>query len=402
MVRRTSELNCPSCRQRLRVPSGHRRIRVTCPTCRHVFECRTREQREASLHREPSEAELRLLGENSPEQRDQWGGVETAGALLGALGGYQLARAVGAEVGFAAPAAILLWYLAGRLANRAMNAWRRYHHRRKVCAHGVRGGTTTWSCSTCRRERLQQKRRIAAEQEEERRKKRLTQQAAELRRKEIARLRQARARQLDDLRNLTSQGFEALVADMFRRQGYQVTLTPAVNDGGKDVIITRAGRTLFVECKKYGPTTTVGRPDLQQLLGAVTAEGADGGVFVTTGRYSAAAREFATAQGIRLITASEVVRLMRAAYPDSDPDGYSVLCTACGEKVRHAVNAPATVTTCACGQAIPPSIRESDLKNPVGPTCPHCGSSMRRRAGRRGRFWGCSRYPDCRGTRSMR
>lgn len=40
------------------------------------------------------------------------------------------------------------------------------------------------------------------------------------------------------------------------------------------------------------------------------------------------------------------------------------------------------------------------------PTCPRCGSSMVRRTARRGRnaggqFWGCSRYPRCKGTRNI-
>lgn len=34
------------------------------------------------------------------------------------------------------------------------------------------------------------------------------------------------------------------------------------------------------------------------------------------------------------------------------------------------------------------------------PSCPSCGSTMRRRSGRYGQFWGCSRYPKCRGTRN--
>lgn len=34
------------------------------------------------------------------------------------------------------------------------------------------------------------------------------------------------------------------------------------------------------------------------------------------------------------------------------------------------------------------------------PSCPKCGSSMRRRSGRYGQFWGCSRYPKCRGSRN--
>jgi len=32
------------------------------------------------------------------------------------------------------------------------------------------------------------------------------------------------------------------------------------------------------------------------------------------------------------------------------------------------------------------------------PTCPRCGSSMQRRSGHYGQFWGCSRYPRCKGT----
>ncbi len=40
------------------------------------------------------------------------------------------------------------------------------------------------------------------------------------------------------------------------------------------------------------------------------------------------------------------------------------------------------------------------------PDCPYCGSTMRKRTARRGRnagrdFWGCSRYPNCTGTRDI-
>ncbi|MFZ5795728.1 MAG: topoisomerase DNA-binding C4 zinc finger domain-containing protein, partial [Pseudomonadota bacterium] len=41
----------------------------------------------------------------------------------------------------------------------------------------------------------------------------------------------------------------------------------------------------------------------------------------------------------------------------------------------------------------------------AAPSCPQCGSSMRRRTARKGhragnQFWGCTRYPTCRGTRN--
>jgi hypothetical protein len=36
-----------------------------------------------------------------------------------------------------------------------------------------------------------------------------------------------------------------------------------------------------------------------------------------------------------------------------------------------------------------------------GVSCPQCGSPMAQRNGKYGTFWGCSRYPECRGTRRV-
>lgn len=35
------------------------------------------------------------------------------------------------------------------------------------------------------------------------------------------------------------------------------------------------------------------------------------------------------------------------------------------------------------------------------PDCPICGSAMRLRKGKYGEFWSCTRYPECKGTRSL-
>ena len=45
--------------------------------------------------------------------------------------------------------------------------------------------------------------------------------------------------------------------------------------------------------------------------------------------------------------------------------------------------------------------RKSGYGSPT-PTCPECGASMALRTGKRGKFWGCSKYPSCRGTRDYR
>jgi len=41
-----------------------------------------------------------------------------------------------------------------------------------------------------------------------------------------------------------------------------------------------------------------------------------------------------------------------------------------------------------------PSWKEGDLE----PKCPLCKSDMRRRDGKFGSFWGCTKYPECKGT----
>jgi four helix bundle suffix protein len=56
--------------------------------------------------------------------------------------------------------------------------------------------------------------------------------------------------------------------------------------------------------------------------------------------------------------------------------------------------------------------RQSDVSDPSDPSdgpppdCPDCGKPMRRRIASKGprsgqAFWGCSGYPDCRGTRNI-
>ena len=43
--------------------------------------------------------------------------------------------------------------------------------------------------------------------------------------------------------------------------------------------------------------------------------------------------------------------------------------------------------------------REKSL--PPSPECPQCGKPMRRRRSAKGDFWGCSAFPECKGTRPV-
>lgn len=68
------------------------------------------------------------------------------------------------------------------------------------------------------------------------------------------------------------------------------------------------------------------------------------------------------------------------------------------------VTVKATPTPRPVPQPVPPIATPAPptllpLAKGLSPTCPTCGSAMHRRTGRYGAFWGCSRYPVCRGTR---
>lgn len=64
--------------------------------------------------------------------------------------------------------------------------------------------------------------------------------------------------------------------------------------------------------------------------------------------------------------------------------------------------APPTPRTPGVSTPVPPRVTAT----PGIPTCPRCGARMVRRTARRGRnagrqFWGCSRYPSCKGTHNI-
>jgi restriction system protein len=67
-----------------------------------------------------------------------------------------------------------------------------------------------------------------------------------------------------------------------------------------------------VQAKRYDRDACVNRPDIQAFVGALQGAQASRGVFVTTGRFSAGARQFAEAVPMRLVLldGSELARAM--------------------------------------------------------------------------------------------
>ncbi|MBW3081776.1 restriction endonuclease [Bifidobacterium sp. 79T10] len=100
--------------------------------------------------------------------------------------------------------------------------------------------------------------------------------------------------------------FEHLVGRLLIAMGYGETpdsaaeVTKKSGDEGIDGIVKedRLGfDSVYYQAKRWDLDRTVGRPEVQAFVGALSGRGADRGLFITTARFSKAAREYA--EGIR-------------------------------------------------------------------------------------------------------
>lgn len=184
----------------------------------------------------------------------------------------------------------------------------------------------------------------------------------------------------DALGDMTWREFEVLVGEGFRLQGYEVSETGGGGaDGGVDLVLRKDREKFLVQCKQW-KAFKVGVTVVRELYGVMAAHGAAGGFVVTSGRFTDEAKAFADGRNIRLVDGPKLFGMIKQAKasgavsrgPESQSRGPAATPTAA---------APATT-----------------------PSCPVCTSAMVLRTAKRGanagsEFWGCTKYPACKGTR---
>lgn len=102
--------------------------------------------------------------------------------------------------------------------------------------------------------------------------------------------------------------FEEAVVALLLAMGYggttgAGTVTQLSNDGGIDGVIDQdilGLNRVYVQAKRYADSNSVGRPDLQAFVGALSGK-ADSGVFITTSRFSDLAVNYANNVPTRII-----------------------------------------------------------------------------------------------------
>jgi restriction system protein len=175
---------------------------------------------------------------------------------------------------------------------------------------------------------------------------------------------------LESIRSLSWRQFELLVAEAFRRQGYVVQETGLGGaDGGIDLMLRKNGEVTLVQCKRWR-TQRVDVKVVREMFGLLAHHRASAVKIIAVGDYTADAQRFAAGKPIELISGDALLSLVR--------------------NVQTTTAAPMPEVSA------PPQVEGS-------PACPRCGKAMQQRANRRTkeRFWGCSAYPACRGTRQL-
>lgn len=167
------------------------------------------------------------------------------------------------------------------------------------------------------------------------------------------------------LQQLSWREFEQLVGAHFERLGYMVDFTPDGADGGVDVITRKGSETFLIQCKQWR-ATQVGVSVVRELFGVMAARGATGAYVVSIGAFSKDAQAFAEGRNIELVNANTLLRA-------------------------------------ATGSRLAPLPSAARITPSQDPQCPKCGAPMVRRVAKQGgskgqAFYGCSTYPQCRGT----
>ena len=113
---------------------------------------------------------------------------------------------------------------------------------------------------------------------------------------------------IDEFRDTPSE-FENFCAILFEKMGYEVEVTPKVNDGGYDLILEKDNLTSIVECKCYAMSNSIGRPLIQKLVGANQYFKADKMFFITTSYFTKEAINYAEDVNVELIDGRKLIDL---------------------------------------------------------------------------------------------
>jgi len=192
------------------------------------------------------------------------------------------------------------------------------------------------------------------------------------------------AKDIEAIRAMSWREFETLVGEAYRRQGYSVEETGGGGaDGGIDLVLRGKGQKILVQCKQWR-SFKVGVKVVREMYGIMVAERADRVIAVTSGVYTQESCVFARDKPIELIDGKALVEMIRDVK---------------GEPAATRIASSSPPFQPSPAKILNVQVAASDAS---APACPKCGSPMVMRTAKKGpnaggQFWGCPKYPACKG-----
>jgi restriction system protein len=143
--------------------------------------------------------------------------------------------------------------------------------------------------------------------------------------------------------------FEEYVGALFRKLGYQASVTQQSRDFGVDVVATRGGERIAIQVKRYAKAVSLA--GVQQAVTGMYKYNCNKAMVVTNNYFTPGAKELASHSSCELIDRDGLVGLIRKAQKVSEIDSDErtqnqegaenvssnrvvVSCNACGQKLR--------------------------------------------------------------------
>lgn len=108
-------------------------------------------------------------------------------------------------------------------------------------------------------------------------------------------------------------GYELYVAGILRDGGWDTQVTPQSGDHGADIIATKDGRRVAVQCKFF--TSKVGNSSVQEIYSAKDFYECHAAVVVSNAEYSRAARKIASSLNVALLHHDMLIHALSGDRP---------------------------------------------------------------------------------------
>jgi restriction system protein len=121
----------------------------------------------------------------------------------------------------------------------------------------------------------------------------------------------AAADDLLEISGLSRKEVERLVAEAYRRQGYQVDeLGATAGESDPGLLLTKATQRVLMQCK-YWKTRKLAEMPVRELYGMMAAQSANAGILITSGSFTLEASRFAGYGRIQLIDGPRLLAMLQ-------------------------------------------------------------------------------------------